>query len=54
MLLPGEDAFLWMSAEGFADAVAHESSADEALLMAVTQKPIAIKCVEEPMTKPAW
>ena len=53
-LVPDEDAFLWMSAKGFADAVAHESSTDDALLMAATQKPIAIKCVEEPMTKPAW
>ena len=43
-----------MSAKGFADAVAHESSAEDAALMAATQKPIAIKCVEEPMTKPAW
>ena len=53
-LLPDEDAFLWMSAKGFADAVAHESSAVDAALMAATQKPIAIKCVEERMTKPAW
>jgi hypothetical protein len=44
-LVPDEDALLWMSAKGFADAVAHESSADDALLMAATQKPIAIKCV---------
>jgi hypothetical protein len=40
--------------EGFADAVAHESSADDALPMAATQKPIAIKCVQEQMTKPEW
>ena len=53
-LVPDEDGFLWMSAKGFADAVAHESSADDALLMAATQKPIAIKCVQEQMTKPAW
>jgi hypothetical protein len=53
-LEPDEDRFLWMSAKGFVDAVAHESSADDALLMAATQKPIAIRCVEEPMTKPAW
>jgi pimeloyl-ACP methyl ester carboxylesterase len=53
-LVPDEDAFLWMSVKGFADAVAHESSADDALLMAATQKPIAIKCVQEQMTKPAW
>jgi pimeloyl-ACP methyl ester carboxylesterase len=53
-LVPDENAFLWMSAKGFADAVAHDSSAEDAELMAATQKPIAIKCVEEPMTKPAW
>jgi pimeloyl-ACP methyl ester carboxylesterase len=43
-----------MSAKGFANAVAHKSSTDDALLMAATQKPIAIKCVQEQMTKPAW
>jgi len=53
-LVPDEDGFLWMSAKGFADAVAHESSADDALLMAATQKPIAVKCVQEQMSKPAW
>ena len=53
-LVPDEDAFLWMSAKGFADAVAHDSSAEDAELMAATQKPIAIKCVEESITKPAW
>ena len=53
-LAPDEDGFLWMSAKGFADAVAHDSSAEEAELMAATQKPVAIKCVEEQMTKPAW
>jgi pimeloyl-ACP methyl ester carboxylesterase len=54
VLVPDEDGFLWMSPKGFADAVAHESSADDALLMAATQKPVAIKCVQEHMTKPAW
>jgi pimeloyl-ACP methyl ester carboxylesterase len=53
-LVPDEDGFLWMSAKGFADAVAQESSADDALLMAATQKPIAIKSVQEQMAKPAW
>ena len=53
-LVPDENAFLWMSAKGFADAVAHDSSAEDAELMAATQKPIAIKCEEEPMSRPAW
>ena len=53
-LVPDEDGFLWTSAKGFADTVAHESSANNALLMATTQKPIAIKCKQEQMTQPAW
>ena len=53
-LVPDENGFLWMSAKGFADAVAHESSTNNALLMEATQKPIAIKCVQEQMTQPAW
>jgi pimeloyl-ACP methyl ester carboxylesterase len=53
-LVPDEDAFLWMSTQGFAEAVAHDSSGDDALLMAATQKPIAIKCIQERMSQPAW
>lgn len=53
-LVPDEDGFLWMSAKGFADAVAHQSSLEDAALMAATQKPIATQCVWEAMTKPAW
>lgn len=53
-LVPDEDGFLWMSAKGFADAVAHESSAEDVALMAATQRPISINCVQEPMSKPAW
>ena len=53
-LVPDEDGFLWMSAKGFADAVAHDSSPEDAELMAATQKPISINCVEEQMTRPAW
>jgi pimeloyl-ACP methyl ester carboxylesterase len=52
-LVPDEDGFLWMSAEGFANALAPDTSADAAL-MAATQKPIAVKCLEEQLTNPAW
>lgn len=53
-LVPDEDGLLWMSLEGFADAVAHQSSDEETALMAATQKPIAAACLVEPMTQPAW
>ena len=53
-LVPDEDGFLWMSADGFAKAVAPESPAGDAAVMVATQKPIAVSCLGEKMTKPAW
>lgn len=53
-LVPDENGMLWMSAEGFANAVAHEASPEDLLLMTATQKPISVKCLGEAMTRPAW
>jgi pimeloyl-ACP methyl ester carboxylesterase len=53
-LVPDENGLLWMSAEGFADAVALEASSEEIAIMTATQRPIALKCLGEPMSKPAW
>lgn len=53
-LVPDENGLLWMSAEGFANAVAPDATSEEIAFMAATQKPIALKCLVEPMTKPAW
>jgi hypothetical protein len=35
-LIPDEDGFIWMSLQGFADAVAHESSRDAAQRASIT------------------
>jgi pimeloyl-ACP methyl ester carboxylesterase len=43
-----------MSAEEFANAVAPEATSEEIAFMTATQKPIALKCLGEPMTKPSW
>src|SRR5215469_13722185 len=48
------DGFLWLTADDFRSAVAPDASASETALMAATQKPIALKCLGEPMTSPAW
>jgi len=53
-LVPDESGLLWMSAEGFANAVAPEATSEEIAFMTATQKPIALKCLGEPMTKPGW
>ncbi len=53
-LAPDADGFLWLPPEAFANAVAPDASPEETVLMALTQHPIALKCLGEPMTVPAW
>ena len=53
-LTPEPDGFIWMPAEGFANSVAPNATSGEIALMAAVQKPIALRCLGEPMTKPAW
>jgi len=53
-LQPDQDGFFWLKVDAFRDAVAPDASREETALMAANQKPIAVKCLGEPMTKPAW
>lgn len=53
-LQPDADGFLWLTVDAFRSAVAPDASASETALMAATQKPIALKCLGEPITNPAW
>ncbi len=53
-LRPDEDGFLWLNVDAFRNAVAPDVSAEEIALMAANQKPISLKCLGEPVTKPAW
>lgn len=48
------DGFLWVPAGGFATALAPDASQQETALMQINQHPIALKCLGEPMTTPAW
>ena len=53
-LQPDVDGFLWLNVDAYRTAVAPDASSSETALMAATQKPIAVKCLGEPMTMPAW
>jgi pimeloyl-ACP methyl ester carboxylesterase len=53
-LVPDEDGLIWMSAQGFRDAAAHEATPGETALMAATQRPISVKCLTEPLAAPGW
>lgn len=53
-LAPDEDGFLWLPENAFSDAVAPDASKEETALMQINQHPIALECLGERMTKPAW
>ena len=53
-LAPDVDGFLWLPPGAFTNAVAPDASKDETALMEINQHPIALKCLGEPMTVPAW
>jgi hypothetical protein len=45
-LTPDVHGFLWMSEDGFHEAVAHKASAGQTSIMAAVQRPIAIQSIE--------
>ncbi len=53
-LAPDGDGLIWMPEEGFGNAFAQNATADQIALAAAVQRPIALKCIEEPAPKPAW
>ena len=53
-IAPDADGFLWLPEGAVTSAVAPDAPLEEKVLMDVTQHPIALKCLSEPMTVPAW
>ena len=53
-LAPDADGFIWMPDDGFKNAFAQDATADQIALSAAVQRPIALKCIQEPVPKPAW
>ena len=53
-LAPDGDGFIWMPEEGFRNAFAQHATAEQIALSAAVQRPIALKCIQEPVPQPAW
>src|SRR5215468_1228905 len=53
-LAPDKDGWIWMPEEGFSNAFAHRATADQIAVSKAVQRPIALKCIQEPAPKPAW
>jgi pimeloyl-ACP methyl ester carboxylesterase len=46
-LKPDANGLIWMPARGFAKAVSHKASPDQATILEAVQRPIAVKCIQE-------
>jgi pimeloyl-ACP methyl ester carboxylesterase len=53
-LAPDGEGWIWMPEEGFSNAFAHHATADQIALCKAVQRPISLKCIQEPAPKPAW
>src|SRR5580658_7354675 len=53
-LAPDAHGFIWMPADGFANAVAHNASPDQLTIMNAVQRPIAVPCIQEKVLAPVW
>jgi pimeloyl-ACP methyl ester carboxylesterase len=53
-LVPDSRGFIWMPESGFHQAVAHMASAEQTKIAAAVQRPIAVRCIQEPAPAPLW
>ena len=53
-LAPDHNGLIWMPEDSFADAFAQNDSADMIAILTATQRPIAVPCIQEPVSEAAW
>lgn len=53
-MVPDSHGFVWLPQDAFHRALAQNASIDQARIAAAVQRPIAVKCIQEPAPVPAW
>jgi pimeloyl-ACP methyl ester carboxylesterase len=53
-LSPDGNGYIWMPADGFGRAFAQDATHDVSALLAATQRPINVKCIQEKAPRPLW
>ena len=53
-LAPDADGFIWLPNEDFRNAFSQNAAPEQITLSAAVQRPISLKCIQEPVPKPAW
>jgi pimeloyl-ACP methyl ester carboxylesterase len=53
-MAPDSHGQIWMPDDGFSRAVAHKASPAEAKIAAAVQRPLGVRCIQEPAPTPSW
>jgi len=53
-LTPDSDGLIWLPEGAFATAFAQNALADERVVLAAVQRPIALSCITVPVGRPLW
>jgi pimeloyl-ACP methyl ester carboxylesterase len=53
-LAPDTHGFVWLPDEAFGDAFCQHASPEQSALLAATQRPIALACIQEKAPRPSW
>jgi len=53
-LKPDNDGWIWLPDNAFPTAFAQHATADDHVLLAAVQRPIAVACIQQPVPKPGW
>ena len=53
-LIPDRHGLVWMPDERFGTAFCQNASPEQAALLAATQRPVALACIQEKAPRPAW
>jgi pimeloyl-ACP methyl ester carboxylesterase len=53
-IAPDADGLIWLPDEAFAAAFAQNATPEQIAVIAATQRPIALPCIQSPSPKPLW
>jgi len=53
-VVPDSHGYVWMPDDAFARALAQKASPDQAKIAAAVQRPISVRCIQQPAPAPLW
>jgi pimeloyl-ACP methyl ester carboxylesterase len=53
-MVPDSHGFVWLPDDAFSRAITHKASAGESKIAAALQRPLGVKCIQEPAPVPLW